>query len=298
MTSPGDSPYRIDKRAVRRAFERAADSYEAAALLQREVAGRLLERLDYIKLQPRTVLDAGCGTGYALAGLERRYPQARLVALDLALAMLRKIETRQGGWRRFLPGRDPLPERVCGDLEHLPLARASVDLVWSNLTLQWCDDPGRVFAEVRRVLRPGGLFMFTTFGPDTLKELRQAFAGVDGYVHVSRFIDMHDLGDALVRTGFTDPVMDMELITATYAEFGQILRDLKAIGAHNATEGRRRGLMGKNQWREAQARYEALRREGRLPATFEVVYGHAWQQAPRLSPGGRPVIEIRPPRPT
>ncbi|GIX27815.1 MAG: malonyl-[acyl-carrier protein] O-methyltransferase [Burkholderiales bacterium] len=298
MASPTDFLYRIDKRAVRRAFERAADGYEAAALLQREVAGRLLARLDYIKLEARTVLDAGTGTGYALPGLKRRYPQARLVALDLALNMLRKIETRRGGWRRFLPGRDPLPERVCGDLERLPLAGASVDLVWSNLTLQWCNDPARVFAEVRRVLRPGGLFLFTTFGPDTLKELRQAFAGVDGYVHVSRFIDMHDLGDALVRAGFADPVMDMEFITVAYAEFGQILRDLKAIGAHNATEGRRRGLMGKNQWRQAQARYEALRRDGRLPATFEVVYGHAWQRAPRLSAGERAVIEIRPRRPT
>lgn len=298
MASPTDFLYRIDKRAVRRAFERAADGYEAAALLQREVAGRLLARLDYIKLEARTVLDAGTGTGYALPGLKRRYPQARLVALDLALNMLRKIETRRGGWRRFLPGRDPLPERVCGDLERLPLAGASLDLVWSNLTLQWCNDPARVFAEVRRVLRPGGLFLFTTFGPDTLKELRQAFAGVDGYVHVSRFIDMHDLGDALVRAGFADPVMDMEFITVAYAEFGQILRDLKAIGAHNATEGRRRGLMGKNQWRQAQVRYEALRRDGRLPATFEVVYGHAWQRAPRLSAGGRAVIEIRPRRPT
>lgn len=296
MANPTDSLYRIDKRAVRQAFERAADSYEAAAVLQREVAERMLARLDYIKLEARTVLDAGAGTGYALPGLKRRYPQARLVALDLALAMLKRIEIPQGGWRRLLPGRDPPPERVCGDLERLPLAGGSVDLVWSNLTLQWCNDPARAFAEVRRVLRPGGLFMFTTFGPDTLKELRQAFAGVDGYVHVSRFIDMHDLGDALVQAGFIDPVMDMEFITVTYAEFGQILRDLKAIGAHNATEGRRRGLMGKNQWRRAQARYEALRRDGRLPATFEVVYGHAWQRALRLSAGGRPVIEIKPRR--
>lgn len=294
MPRPSDEPYRIDKREVRRAFERAANGYDAAAVLQREVADRMLARLEYIRLEPRTVLDAGAGTGYATQGLRRRYPGARLIALDIALAMLRGLQARHGGWRRFLPGAGPAPELVCGDLERLPLRRDSVDLVWSNLALQWCNDQARVFAEVRQVLRPGGLFMFTTFGPDTLKELREAFAGVDGYPHVSRFIDMHDIGDALLHAGFADPVMDMEFITVTYADFGQLLRDLKAIGAHNATLGRRRGLMGKTEWRRVQARYETLRRDdGRLPATFEVVYGHAWQREQRTSPTGRPVIEIK-----
>lgn len=281
-----------DKRQVRRSFERAAAGYDAAAVLQREVCERMLSRLDYIRHRPQTVLDAGAGTGYAGPRLKARYPQARLVQLDLALAMLQRGRRLLPWWRR-LPGLGGGPARVCGDLEALPLAAEQVDMVWSNLTLQWCTDPDRVFSEVRRVLRPQGLFMFTTFGPDTLKEVRQAFSGADGYTHVNRFIDMHDIGDALIRAGFADPVMDMEIITATYADVAGVLRDLKAIGAHNVTRGRPRGLTGKVAWHAALERYEGLRREGRLPATFEVVYGHAWTPGQRVGPGGRPVIEIR-----
>lgn len=281
-----------DKRQVRRSFERAAAGYDAAAVLQREVCERMLSRLDYIRHRPQTVLDVGAGTGYAGPRLQARYPRARLVQIDLALAMLQRGRRQQPWWKR-LAGLGGGIARVCGDLEALPLAAERVDMVWSNLTLQWCTDPDRVFGEVRRVLRSQGLFMFTTFGPDTLKELRQAFAGADGYTHVNRFIDMHDIGDALVRAGFADPVMDMEIITATYSDVAGVLRDLKAIGAHNVTAGRRRGLTGKAAWRAALERYEGLRREGRLPATFEVVYGHAWKPGQRVGPGGRPVIEIR-----
>lgn len=291
MTQRGD-PALPEKRQVRRSFERAAAGYDAAAVLQREVCERMLSRLDYIKHLPEAMLDAGAGTGYAGPRLKARYPKARLVELDLALSMLQQARAQQPWWKR-IPGLGGGPAMVCGDLEALPLAAERLDMVWSNLTLQWCSDLDRVFAEVRRVLRPQGLFMFTTFGPDTLKELRHAFAGADGYTHVNRFIDMHDVGDALVRAGFADPVMDMEIITETYADVASVLRDLKAIGAHNVTQGRRRGLTGKAAWRAAVERYEALRREGRLPATFEVVYGHAWKPRPRLGPGGKPVIEIR-----
>lgn len=282
----------VDKRLVRRSFERAAAGYDAAAVLQNEVCRRALGRLDYIKHQPATILDAGSGTGNALAELARRYPQARLIALDIAHAMLRRGRSRMPWWKNLL-ARRPSPVAVCADVERLPAAAVSIDMVWSNLALQWVNDLQQAFAEMQRVLAPGGLLMFSTFGPDTLKELRRAYQGTDQHTHVNRFIDMHDIGDMLVHSGFADPVMDMEVFTLTYADVRELMRDLKAIGAHNATQGRPAGLSGKAQFEAMARNYEAFRREGRLPATFEVVYGHAWKPQRRISPTGRPVIEIK-----
>jgi malonyl-CoA O-methyltransferase len=192
----------------------------------------------------------------------------------------------------FLSGN--IPQYVGGDLERLPLAASSVNLLWSNLALQWCDDLPAAFAEFQRVLAPGGLLMFSTFGPDTLRELKRAFAGLDGHTHVNRFLDMHDIGDQLAYAGFGAPVMDMEFITLTYPDLMSLLRELKAIGAHNVTSGRSRGLMGKRTWQTMLENYEKLRQEGRLPATYEVVYGHAWvnEKKPKLS-DGRQVIEFQ-----
>jgi len=283
----------IDKRLARRAFERAAATYDAAAVLQNEVCVRMLARLDYVKLAPAVVLDAGAGTGSALPGLMRRFPRTRVIALDLALAMLRRARNRAALWERLLLRR-AAPAPLCADIEQLPLAQASVDLAWSNLALQWVNDPSRAFTELHRVLAPGGLLMFSTFGPDTLGELRAAYRGTDSHTHVNRFIDMHDIGDMLVHGGFADPVMDMERLTLTYADVRELMRDLKAIGAHNVTRGRPPGLSGKSRIAAVAHNYEALRREGRLPATFEVVYGHAWKPMPRVSPTGRPVIDIKP----
>jgi malonyl-CoA O-methyltransferase len=284
----------IDKRLVRRSFERAASSYDAAAVLQNEVCRRMLARLDYIKLAPATILDAGSGTGNAVAGLLQRYPGARLVvALDLALGMVSRARARQPWWRR-LPGAGGRLAAVCGDLEQLPLAAASMQLVWSNLAVQWINEPQLAFAEMHRVLAPGGLALFSTFGPDTLKELRAAFAGIDRHTHVNRFIDMHDIGDRLVACGYSDPVMDMEVITLTYADVRGLMRDLKAIGAHNLTQGRPGALAGRALLNRVADNYEDFRRDGTLPATFEVVYGHAWKPAPRVSPTGHPVIDIKP----
>lgn len=265
--------YALDKARVRASFDRAAESYDAAAVMQKEVRARMLARLDFVKLQPGVILDAGAGTGGATTALAARYPGSRVVALDLAMRMLQLTAARQPWWRKWL-GRTQ--SEVCGDLEQLPLVSRSVDLFWSNLAIQWCNDLDRVFVEARRVLRPGGLLTFSTMGPDTLKELRQASAADAASVHVSRFIDMHDIGDALMRAGFSAPVMDVEHFTLTYDDVLGVMRDLKAIGAHNATAGRRRGLEGKGFLRELTARYETFRREGKLPATFEVIYGHAW----------------------
>jgi len=281
----------LDKRAVRRSFDRAAATYDAAAVLQHEVCRRNLERLDFIRHQPARILDAGSGTGNAWRGLAARYPGARIVALDLAPGMLRQAQAA-APWHQRLLRR--LPATVCGDLEQLPLAKESMDLVWSNLALQWVNALPQAFAEMRRVLAPGGLFMFATFGPDTLKELRAAQSDTDGHIHLSRFIDMHDIGDMLVDAGFADPVIDMETFTLTYEDVRALMHDLKAIGARNAAADRPHALSGKA-WLAAVTRnYEALRREGKLPATYEVVYGHAWRPMPRLGPGGKPVIDIKP----
>jgi len=299
-------PREVDARVVRRAFARAAASYDAAAVLQREVSARLAQRLDYVRLAPGRVLDAGCGTGEAVGELAARFPAARIVALDLALPMLEAARARAKSGRTLLrrllqpvlPGTGPgMPAFVCGDLAALPLAGVAFDLVWSNLALQWINDLPRAFAEVRRVLRVGGLFSFTTLGPDTLKELRAAFARVDGYTHTNRFVDMHDIGDALVQAGFADPVMDMEQLTLTYGAPDALLRELKALGATNATRGRPRGLTGLARWRRLLEALERLRSDGRIPATFEVVYGHAWKGEPRRTAEGHAIVQVkRPPR--
>jgi malonyl-CoA O-methyltransferase len=261
----------LDKRGLRASFERAAQTYDEVAVLQRAIADRLLERLDVVKLRPAVVLDAGCGTGYVTRALARRYPRAQRLALDIAESMVR--QARRGfGWRRLFL-RPPL--HVCGDAEVLPFASASVDMIVSNLTLQWCDAPSAL-AEFRRVLRPGGLLMFTTFGPDTLTELRRAWHAADDRPHVHGFLDMHDLGDMLMRTGFDDPVLDVERLTLTYGEVMDVLRDLKRLGAHNAAVQRARGLTGKRQFARFRAAYDAMRVGGRIPATYEAVYGHAW----------------------
>ncbi len=282
----------IDKQRVRRAFSRAAHRYDEVAVLQREVGDRMMERLDLVKLQPRLVLDLGCGTGLHSGALLRRYPKARLLALDLALPML-QCTRRRGRWLRR-------PVCLCGDMERLPLASGSIDLLWSNLAFQWSSDPGALFRECLRVLRPGGLLMFTTFGPGTLEELRQAWSEVDDRQHVSPFIDMHDLGDLLLHTGFAEPVMDVDRLQLTYGQVDDLMRDLKTLGAHNATEGRPRALTGKGRMEAMRRAYEAFRRDdGLLPASYEVVYGHAWAPeergvevsleipSPRPSPGGR-----------
>jgi len=294
----------LDRAHVQRAFGRAAASYAEHAALQAEVGERLRERLDLaLDFAPRRVLDVGCGPAGG-AALRQRYDDAQVIALDLALPML-KMGSKRGSEslsgasvagfaqeRSAESDSDPLPPPlflVCADAQALPLADASIDLVHSNLCLQWCEDPGLAIAEFRRVLRPGGVLLFSTFGPDTLKELRAAFAEVDDQPHVSRFIDMHDIGDALLVTGFRDPVLEREDFTLTYADLPTLMHELRAIGATNADSRRQRSLTGRGRLQKVGAAYERLRHDGVLPATYDVVYAHAFAPEPgqpRRTPQG------------
>jgi len=280
--------FEIDKKQVRRAFSRAAADYDAAAVLQREVCVRMLEKLDYIKLRPAHLLDVGSGTGWGTRQLSERYPQAEITALDIALGMLRAARGSASWWQKLFRGKHE--NYVCADVEALPLAAHSMEMVWSNLTMQWCNDLPATFSELNRVIKTEGLLMFSTFGPDTLQELRIAFRGVDGYNHLNRFADMHDIGDMLVAAGFADPVMEMEKIILTYDDARAVMQDLKRIGAHNATAGRAPGMLGKTRWAQIVHNYETLRRDGKLPTTFEIIYGHAWKPEPEKLRDGRAII--------
>jgi len=265
--------FRLDRAGVRASFDRASASYESAAGLQARVAAELLERLAVFAFEPRVVLDLGAGTGRVTRELKRRYRRALVIALDLAPGMLREARRYQQLWRRF--------ERVCGDALRLPLADASVDVVFSSLMLQWCEPLDTALAECRRVLKPDGFFAFSTFGPDTLHELRGAWASADGYNHVNHFVDVHEVGDALVRAGLMEPVLDVDRVEVGYPDALSLMRDLKAIGAHNVTAGRPRALVGRARLKRVQDAYEAFRRDDRLPATYEVIYGASWGAAGR-----------------
>ncbi len=289
----------LDFAEIRRAFDQAAASYDAHAVLQREVCDRLLERLDFMSLQPDRVLDVGTGTGYGLAHLRSRYAASEFCALDIAPAMLAAARTRlpQPTWaQRMLHRLAPCPAEgahlVCADMERLPFRSGSMNLVWSNLAIQWAHDLEATLRGFHQVLAPGGLLAFATFGPDTLKELREAFTAIDDAPHVNRFIDLHDIGDMLIYAGFSSPVMEMEMLTLTYSGLKALMRDLKGIGAHNAASARRRGLLGKTAWSRLEQAYEMQRVDGRLPATFEVIYGHAWAGDKTRREDGRQVIQL------
>ena len=260
-------------RVARRRFERAARTYPDAARLEQEVGSRLLERLDYVKIAPRRILDAGSGPARESRELRSRYKGAEIVALDFSAAMLAAGRSRWFERKKF----------VCADLAHLPFAAGSVDLVWSNMALHWTD-PKTAIEEFARVLAPEGLLMFSTLGPDTLKELRAAA----GEERVHRFVDMHDLGDLLVAAGFAAPVMEMEVLTLTYTRGERLLEDLRASGQTNARADRPRGLAGKGFLKNILSSMPDQ-------ATFEVVYGHAWKGAPRKLADGRAIVQFRSP---
>ena len=288
----------FDTRQVRRAFSRSAASYDAAAALQHAVEARLLESLDYFddaalqRAPPQRVLDLGCGTGRASTAMQQRWPKAQVLSLDLALPMLRQASATSKRWPRLTAKwlSNPFvqrPRQVCADARALPLAEASVDVVFSNLCLQWVDDLDAVFAGFRRVLKPGGLLLVSTFGPDTLWELRDAFAHADAAPHVSPFADIAGFGDALVRAGFRQPVIDRDLDITRYPDLAGLMRELRAIGATNALASRRHTLTGRARFTAAATAYDAMRgSDGLLPASWETISAMAWAPEP-----GAPIRE-------
>lgn len=289
-------PSILDHTAARRHFARAAKHYDEAAVIQREIADRLLDRLSVLKLQPKRVIDVGCGTGYSLPDLYNRYPEAEIWALDFALPMLQAAQQhvhthipRLQRWIQHALGRQRF-RWVAGDLSQLPLQTASMNLLLSSLALQWSSDClPEVFAEWHRTLALQGAVFFATLGPDTLKEVRNAFATVDNAPHIHQFVDMHDIGDELIHAGFADPVMEMERLTVRYTNPKQLFIDLKALGAVNADQDRPRGLMGKQRWKRLLEAWEACGHNGEWNVTYEVIYGHAWKTAPKLPEGVSPV---------
>jgi malonyl-CoA O-methyltransferase len=283
----------IDLARVRALFA-DPDRIAKSDFLRREIAARMHDRLGLVKLVPRRVVDAGCGAGADLALLQKAYPAAQVVGVDAAAAMAaRAPAAARGLLSRLLPAKAGI-DLLCGDFGNLPFGPNSVDLVWSNLALHWHPQPDRVFAEWRRVLRVEGLLMFSNFGPDTFRELRNAFATLDDAAHVLPFVDMHDFGDQLVEAGFSTPVMDMEVITVTYDTAAALLADVRALGG-NPLATRRRGLVGRAAWRRVLAALEAQRRpDGKLGLTFEVIYGHAFRPAPRVTQAGEAIIRFEP----
>ncbi|WP_296946103.1 methyltransferase domain-containing protein [uncultured Massilia sp.] len=285
----------IDLMRVRQLFDDPARIAQSD-FLRREIASRMFDRLALVKTAPRQVLDAGCGAGADIAELQKRYPAAQVLGLDSAPAML----ARAGGAQaprsflsRLLPAKAGI-DLVCGDFGQLPFGQNALDLVWSNLALHWHPQPDRVFAEWRRALRVDGLLMFSTFGPDTFRELRAAFAALDAAPHTLPFVDMHDFGDQLVEVGFTTPVMDMETITVTYDTPQAMLADVRAFGG-NPLDSRRRGLVGRGAWRRVLDALAAQRRaDGKLALTFEIIYGHAFRPAPKVTAAGEAIVRFQP----
>ncbi len=271
----------------RRVRNRSAAKHEQVNFFNDEIAGRMFERLDYIKVAPRVILDLNVALGTSSATFAKRFPNALVVPLDSAFGLLQKHSIPKKRFSLF----GKKSTRVCGEAQALPIAAKSVDLVWSNLFALSYDAPA-IIRELKRVLKPGGLLMLSTLGPDTLKELRAAFSQADSLPHIQPQVDMHDLGDMLAHEGFATPVVDMEMVTLTYPDVKTLARDLRAAGASNLEASRRATLTGKNRWIAVERAYEKMRQEGRLPATFEIVYLHAWRGIERIAADGRQIIQF------
>ncbi len=252
--------------SVRSAFNKASNTYDDHAFMQKEIATRLDEKLNVVSSNSDIILDLGAGTGLLSQQLSKRFPGSKIIALDFAQNSLKNNNSK---------------DKICADANHLPLADNSVDIVISSLMMQWCSDLNQLFLEIHRVLKNNGLFLFSTFGPDTLKELKKSWSVVDDKTHVNSFTDMHDIGDQMLQNGFQSPVMEMETLTLTYQTVTDLLKDLKAIGAQTVNT-RSKSLTGKDKFQLMIKMYESYRTEGKLPATYEVIYGHAWKKQNKL----------------
>lgn len=287
MATPNPQIPALRRRARNRGAARLADT----GFFTDEIAARMFERLDYIKHEPRVILDLHCALGAASAALAKRFPGALVIPCDPAIDLLRTQSPGKSLQKKLLGWFNKSSARLCAEVTMLPIAANSVDLVWSNLFALSYDAP-IIIRELKRVLKPGGLLMLSTLGPDTLKELRAAFAQADSFIHIQPQVDMHDLGDMLAHEGFATPVVDMEMVTLTYPDVKTLARDLRAAGASNFEAARRMTLTGKNRWRAVEGAYEAMRQDGRLPATFEIIYLHAWRGVERLAADGRQIIQF------
>lgn len=270
-------PTLFENASLRRNFGRAASSYAQVAVLQREVETRLIEQLDFLEdRQPIRILDLGCGPGRASAAMKKRWPKAQVIAIDAALPMLKEVPKQTRFWRPI--------KRVCADVSQLPIADAGVDVIFSSLCLQWVNDLPATLAEFRRVLKSDGLLLFSTFGPDTLLELREAYwqAG-EKNPPLSPFAAIQQIGDAIIAAGFKNPVLDRELYQLTYSDVRSLMKELKAIGATDARPQRLRGMAGKTRFQNMSAAYEKLRDKSVLPSTWEVVTAMAWGPDPGVS---------------
>lgn len=264
-----------DKRRIARNFARAAAGYDGLAQFQQTVGARLIESLPAMNIRPTVFADLGSGTGRLARVLMGLYPGSTGIQIDLAEAMLQQARPR---W----PWQRARRNWICADAEFLPVKDASFDLVASNLMLQWCNEPGRALEEALRTLRPGGLLLFSTLGPGTLQELRESWREVDDDVHVNAFMDIHRVGAALVGMGFSGPVLETEKFTLTYDDGMALMRDLKRLGTGNTNTGRARALTGKSRLAGMLQYYERHRQGGKLPATYEVIYAHAWHPGDRV----------------
>ena len=282
----------LDKRKVAKSFSRAASTYEDVAVVQQAVQVEHLDRLSFAKIEPERILDLGSGTGSGAQELSKKYKKSRVIAMDIAQGMLQEH-------RKKLPRFRNRTDLICADLDYLPIEDKSIDLVFSNLAIQWSNDLHQVIREFRRVLRTGGLLSFTTVGPDTLRELRDAWTSIGAEDHVHDFLDMHEIGDALISNGFGAPVLDVDRYTLTYPDVKSLMKDLKKLGATNSSSERSRGMMGREMVRKLESSYEKQRIEGKLPLTYEIVYAHAWIPAEDMKPqdgstvANFPVSEIK-----
>lgn len=278
------------KNEISKAFSKHAAEYELAAKVQYSIGEQLFDRLQYLKIAPKRILDLGCGPGTFTRELSLLYPKAHIMGLDLAQGMLVQARKKQS-WRRKW-------SLITADMKSMPFATGIFDLIFANQVLHWASPLSSVFREINRVMNANGCLMFTTLGPDTFKELKMAWSGTNPYAHVNEFSDMHDIGDILMEEHFLDPVMDMELLSAHYETLPKLLSALRAQGVRNINPERNPGLTGKSAWQQFEQKYASLTTEtGKYPLTYEVVYGHAWKGEQRNTDRGIetlfPVSQIR-----
>jgi malonyl-CoA O-methyltransferase len=260
-------------------FSAHAGEYEKAAVVQTEIGTRLFERLDYLKMTPEYVLDLGCGTGVFTKLLKKRYPKAQIFAIDLSKDMLIQSKKKHSLLKKW-----PL---IAADMQALPFKSGQFDLIFANQVIHWANTLPDVIRELNRVMRANGCLMFTTLGPDTFKELKNAWSNADTYPHTNTFWDMHDIGDSLMTEHFLEPVVDMEMLTVHYSSLRTLLTSLKAQGVKNINTAKRKGLMGRNTWSAFLQAYEAYATsENKYPLSYEVIYGHAWKGLPRNTTNG------------